>query len=139
MTSRATSHRTVYNGVPHMWSSVPDDLLIPDAALPSQFQDIWHHTRAISPERALALAMLEQAVLDLHRYRFAKRRRQQRLYMEAYKWVASDDREWHFSFVNLCEALEFSPERLREQLLGDAVPGSPRTSSEAGEQIEEAA
>ncbi len=139
MNAQAVSRRAVRGGVPHMWSSVPDELLIPEAALPTQFQDIWHHTRAITSERALALAVLEQALLDLQRYRFAKRRRQQRFYMEAYKWVAADDREWPFSFVNLCEALDFSPEGLRERLLGDIGVVAPRRSSAIGEEIEEAA
>jgi hypothetical protein len=67
----------------------------------------------------MVLAVLEQAFGDLEKYRFATRRRQQRLYMEAYKWVASDDREWPYSFVNLCESLNISPESVRQQLLGN--------------------
>jgi hypothetical protein len=100
-----------------MWSNVPDDILIPEVAIPSQFRDIWHRSRAISPDRALAIAVLEQAVFDLHKYRYAKRRRHQRLYMEAYKWVASDDDSWPYSFVGLCDALDLTPEWLRTHLL----------------------
>ena len=37
--------------------------------------------------------------------------------MEAYKWVASGDRSWPYSFVNLCEALKLSPEYLRAGML----------------------
>ena len=112
-------------GVPRMWSGVAEDALVPEFVLPEQFADLWHRSRTISGERALALAVLWQAVLDLHKYRFAKRRRQQRFYMEAYRWVASDDREWPFSFVNLCGWLGFCPERLRAQLLeaGPVMPG----------------
>jgi hypothetical protein len=103
-----------------MWSNVPEDILIPEAAIPSQFRDIWHRSRAISPDRALAIAVLEQAVFDLHKYRFATRRRHQRLYMEAYKWVASEDSSWPYSFVSLCDALDLEPEWLRPQLLDHA-------------------
>jgi hypothetical protein len=66
-----------------MWSGVSDDILVPEAALPAQFAEIWYKSRAVSPERALALAVMWEAVLDLSKYRFAARRRQQRLYWEA--------------------------------------------------------
>ena len=57
---------------PRMWSGVSDDILVPEAALPAQFADIWHKSRAITPERALALAVIWEAVLDLDKYRFAR-------------------------------------------------------------------
>jgi hypothetical protein len=107
-----------------MWSGVSDDILIPEAALPAQFDEIWHKTRAISPERALALAVVWEAVLDLGKYRFAQRRRQQRLYWEAYEWVTSDNRAWPFSFVNLCDAIGLSVEPVRKRLLGKMLPAS---------------
>ena len=110
-------------GVPRMWSGVSDDILIPEAALPTQFEEIWHKTRAITPERALALAVMWEAVLDLDRYRFAQRRRQQRLYWEAYEWVTSDSRDWPFSFVNLCDAIGLAAEPVRARLLGEMLPG----------------
>lgn len=108
--------------VPKMWSSVPDDILAPDFALPSQLKDIWHKSRAVRPERALALAVLEQSMEDLRKFRFADRRRQQRLYMEAYRWVMSNDRAWPFSFVCLCDQLNLEVEPMRRGLLGDAAP-----------------
>ena len=120
-----------------MWSGVSDDILIPEAALPSQFHDIWHKTRAISPERALALAVLWEAVLDLDKYRFAKRRRQQRLYWEAYDWVTSDSRSWPFSFVNLCDAIGLSVGPVRKQLLGEMLPAG-LSDSEPAEKVETA-
>ena len=127
------------HGVPQMWSSVSDDLLIPEAALPTQFYDIWHHTRAVSPDRALVLAMLWQAVIDLQKYRFAARRRQQRLYMEAYQWVASEDRRWAYSFVNLCDALNLSAESLRAKLLSDAPPAGVAAAAVVSGDVEQAA
>ncbi len=105
-----------------MWSGVSDDILVPDSALPTQFADIWHKTRAITPERALALAVMWEAVTDLDKFRFATRRRQQRLYWEAYQWVTSNDRSWAYSFLNLCDALNLAAEPVRKQLLGEMVP-----------------
>ena len=97
---------------------IPEELLASDVVLPEQFDDIWHRTRFISSERALALAVLWQVVIDLERFRFAPRRRQQRMYMEAYKWVASDACDWPYAFASLCEMLGLSPGALRAQLLG---------------------
>jgi hypothetical protein len=125
--------------VPQMWSGIPEDMLAPEATLPSQFFDIWHHSRSTSPERLLALAVVEQALLDLQKYRFARRRRHQRLYMDAYRWVASDDREWLFSFANLCDGLGLVPDLVRRQLLGDVAPARWPASDAGVEEIEEAA
>jgi hypothetical protein len=109
-----------------MWSGVSDDILVPDSALPTQFDDLWHRSRAITPERALALAVVWEAVLDLDKYRFAPRRRQQRMYWEAYDWVASDDRNWPFSFANLCDAIGLTVEAVRKCLLGEMAPARSR-------------
>src|SRR5262245_51207416 len=122
MAMRSAAGAAGRRGVPRMWSGVSDDILVPEAALPAQFHDIWHKSRAITPERALALAVLWEAVIDLGKYRFAQRRRQQRLYWEAYEWVASDDRSWPFSFANLCDALNLTVEPVRKQLLAEMAP-----------------
>ena len=66
--------------------------------------------------------------------RFAKRRRQQRLYMEAHCWVASDDRQWPYAFCNVADMLNVAPERLRARLLGDGLP-----ADEGGAEVDQAA
>ena len=70
------------------------------------------------PERGLAVAVLDTAAADLQKYRYAPRRNCQCLYWQAYQWTAAVDREWPFSFVNICESLRLSPEALRARLLG---------------------
>jgi hypothetical protein len=114
-----------------------DELLKPEATMPEQFQEMWHGGRPITPERALVMVVLWQAASDLQKFRFAKFRKQQRLYMEAYKWVASDDRSWPYSFVNLCETLKLSPEYLRGGMLESRLPAKKTDS--ASEPMEEAA
>lgn len=94
-----------------------EEILTPDAIRPEQFDVIWHCKRATTPERALLLAMIEQAASDLRRFRYARQRPDQRLYMDAYKWVVSEDRSHPFTFVNICEGLSLSPDGLREALL----------------------
>lgn len=101
---------------------IPEELIASEPALPVQFHDIWHRTRYTSPERSLVLSVVWQAVIDLQKYGFAKRRRQQRLFMEAYRWVASTDRSWPYAFENIAEMLNVAPERLRRQLIGNSEP-----------------
>ena len=97
--------------IPYMWSGVPEGLLANEPALPVQ------QTRAITPERELALGVFWQALSDLTKYRFAQHCQKQRLYMDAYEWVVSDDRSWPYSFVNLCDALALGATALRAELL----------------------
>lgn len=112
--------------VPNMSSVIiTEDLLAPEPALPAQFHEIWHRTRFVRSERALVLSMLWQAIADLQKFRFAPRRRQQRLYMDAYRWVESGDVTWPYSFVNLCEVLNLPAELLRDQLLSLSTPALP--------------
>jgi hypothetical protein len=61
-----------------------DHALVPVAILPVQFQLSSMQSRAISPARGLALAVLEQAVTDVNDQRFARTRFGQRVYWETY-------------------------------------------------------
>jgi len=105
-----------------MWFGFSDEILVPMAIPPIQFQDIWSRSKVISPERGLALAVVQEALNDLASHRFAKGRRGQRLYWQAYGWVAADDREWPFSFVNLCETLGLAVEPIRRRVLDPMRP-----------------
>ena len=73
--------------VPTMWTGVPDDLAGEEFALPAQFTCGWR--QPLTPVRRLAFSVLWAAIFDLYKYRFATRRRHQRLYWEAWEWVAS--------------------------------------------------
>jgi hypothetical protein len=97
--------------------------MTPDLTVPMQFYEVWHRPRATSPERELALSVLWQAAIDLQKGRDSRQRKRQRLHREAFKWVASNDRTWPFSFLNLCDVLNLSPDYLRAELL--ASPASP--------------
>jgi hypothetical protein len=100
-----------------MWFGVPDHVLVSASLRTVQFQDIWSRSGAVSPERGLALAVVEEALNDLLKYRHSQRRRGQRLYWEAYEWVTDNDREWSYSFVNICETVGLPVEAIREQIL----------------------
>lgn len=100
---------------------IPEELIASEPALPVQFHELWHKTRYVTPERSLLLSVVWQVVLDLQKHRFATRRRHQRLYMDAYQWVMSDDRQWPYAFRNVAELLNVDAERLRARLLGDEL------------------
>jgi hypothetical protein len=99
-----------------------DGVLVPVAMLPSQFR---LGSRAISPARALALAVLEQAVTDVRDQRFARTRCGQRVYWDTYQWVTADDREWPYSFTNLCAALGLDVDSVRRCILDPAASCGP--------------
>jgi hypothetical protein len=91
----------------------------PVVILPVQFDDLCRRSVGRSSEQQLALAVVRQAVEDLRKHRWARRRRAQRIYRDAYEWVDATDPHWPYSFINLCEALQLSPTALRAELLGD--------------------
>jgi hypothetical protein len=76
-----------------------------------------------APEVALAKGVLTQAKQDLRRYRGAPDPIGREMYRDAFSWVASNDSEWPYSFLNVCEALDLRPDGLREKLLAETRPG----------------
>jgi hypothetical protein len=111
-----------------MWFGFSDNTLALLAVPSVQFYDVWSRSTAVSPERGLALAVMEQAINDLITHRFARRRRHQRAYWEAYRWMVSDDHEWPFSFINLCASLRLEAEPIRRRLLdGTTLGDMPRS------------
>jgi len=73
--------------------------------------------------RDLAAGILKQAGLDLRRFNGATSAVERELYLDAYRWVISDDCSWPFSFLNVCQLLNLAPESLRQDLLTDASLG----------------
>jgi len=61
--------------------------------------------RTATPERRLLVAILADAVDCYQQNLNARTARKRRLCREAEQWMLSDDREWTFSFCNICDAL----------------------------------
>ena len=72
----------------------------------------------------LAAGILKQAGLDLRRFHGATSAVEREFYLDAYRWVISDDCSWPFSFSNVCQALNLAPETVREEVLGDLSLGT---------------
>ena len=73
--------------------------------------------------RDLAVGILEQATLDLRRFHGATSGVEREFYLDAYRWVKSDDCSWPFSFLNVCQLLDLIPETVREEVLADMSLG----------------
>jgi hypothetical protein len=74
-------------------------------------------------QKELASGILKQAAEDLRRFHGATSAIERELYLDAYRWVASDDCSWPFSFLNVCQVLNLARENLRQELLTDAPLG----------------
>src|SRR5712691_961806 len=74
-------------------------------------------------QKDLAVGVLKQAAQDLRRFHGATSAIERELYLDAYRWVISDDCSWPFSFLNVCQVLRLAPEILRQDLLDDAAVG----------------
>jgi hypothetical protein len=74
-------------------------------------------------QKDLATGVLKQAAQDLRRFHGATSAIERELYLDAYRWVISDDCSWPFSFLNVCQLLNLAPESLRQELLTDASLG----------------
>lgn len=73
-------------------------------------------------ETMVATAVLLEAAEDLQKFRREPRRAGQMLYGEVRDWVNSDDRGSPGSFLNVCNVLQLTPERVRSELLIDGAP-----------------
>jgi hypothetical protein len=76
--------------------------------------------------RDLAAGILEQATLDLRRFHGATSGLEREFYLDAYRWVTSDDCSWPFSFLNVCQLLDLIPETIRQEVLDDMSLGALR-------------
>jgi hypothetical protein len=74
-------------------------------------------------QKDLAAGVLKQAAQDLRRFHGATSAIEREIYRDASRWLMSDDSSWPFSFLNVCQLLNVTPETLREELLGDMSLG----------------
>ena len=71
------------------------------------------------PLTRLAAGIFCQAANDLQKFRYERRYGGPQLYADAREWVASNDRAWPYSFLNLCDALHLTPQMVRTELLAE--------------------
>lgn len=91
-------------------------LFEPDALLPAQFYAAFRGGSAVRGEKRLMLAVLEDALDCYQKYAFSRDGHGRQLFDESCEWIGSANRDWFFSFENICETLEINPEYLRRGL-----------------------
>ena len=74
--------------------------------------------------RELADGVLKQPQRDLKRFHSAPSAIEVELYLDAHRWATSDDSTWPFSFLQVCESLNLTPEDVREDLIGQLSLGT---------------
>ena len=74
-------------------------------------------TRSLQPEKSLMFAVLSDAVECFQKYALSRDEYENRLFRETEIWICEENREWPFSFINVCEALTIDPPYLRKGLL----------------------
>jgi hypothetical protein len=62
------------------------------------------------------LAVLQDAVECYQKYALARDPRGRLLFEDACVWIESGEREWPFSYENICEVLGLNPEYIRRGL-----------------------
>ena len=75
-------------------------------------------------QKELAAEILKQAAVDLRRFHGASSAVEREFYLDAHRWVTSDDSSWPFSFSNVCQTLNLVPGTVREEVLGDLSLGA---------------
>jgi hypothetical protein len=74
-------------------------------------------------QKELAAGVLKQAAQDLRRFNSATSAVERELYLDAYSWLTSDGSSWPFSFLNVCQLLNLTPDIVRQELVADTSGG----------------
>ena len=93
------------------------DIKIPPRQSQRPIKSERRRYRLSAVERKLAAAVFFQAVNDLQKFRYERRWTRRALYTDARKWIASNDRSWPYSFLNVCDALHLTADLVRARLL----------------------
>ena len=92
-------------------------LFQPDTLLSTQYFDNLRRKTLLEPEKRLMLAVLEDAIHCFQDNLFAEAVGKKKLFEEVEQWILERDGDWIFSFDNVCEALGFTPDYVRQGLL----------------------
>lgn len=92
-------------------------LFQPDTLLPAQYFDTFRRKAQLEPEKRLMLAVLEDAIACFQKYAAARDGKSKAMFRDAEAWIVEENRDWLFSFDNICEVLGMDPRYVRQGLL----------------------
>ena len=101
--------------ITNIGSSGLGHLLAGGNVLPAQYSGRRGNPKI--PELHLVLMILQDAVDCFQKYLFASTAEKRREFDDAERWILSNDREWPFSFNNVCSLLDINQDYLREGLI----------------------
>lgn len=84
-------------------TNAPGALLRPQLILPEQH---FNPPQKHAPEQELMMAVLEDAVRCIEKYRFPTDGRGRRIFLEAQQWLLASEPHWPYSFECICAALD---------------------------------
>jgi hypothetical protein len=88
-----------------------------DTLVGPQYLDTFRRSEHLEPEKSLLAAILEDAVREYRKYNGAHDPKSKSQFNEVAEWFNRRDKEWIFSFENVCELLGLHPEYIRRRLL----------------------
>jgi len=62
------------------------------------------------------IAVLDDAIQCLQKYRFATNRRGRRLLREVTQWLLAEETDWPYSFPSICAVLDLDADAVRHRL-----------------------
>src|SRR5690242_1818388 len=87
-----------------------------DVLAGQQYREQWQGTGNLQSERKLMFAVLLDAIECFQKYLTLPGPYARRLFENAEEWIFDNNRDWPFSFVNVCDALEIDCSYLRKGL-----------------------
>jgi len=87
-----------------------------------RYFDTFRRSEHLEPEKALLMAILEDAIHLYYKYRGARDRAARERFREVDDWFMRESNRWLFSFANICELLALDPQYVRRGLLASAGP-----------------
>jgi hypothetical protein len=91
-------------------------LFEPDTLLPIQYFEAMRRKHLLEGEKRLILSVLEDGIECFMKYVDASTNKGQRLFRDAEEWIKLHDKQWIFSFDNVCDMLDINPDYMRRGL-----------------------
>jgi hypothetical protein len=88
-----------------------------DVIAPEQYREIFSRRRNLEPEQELMLAILCDAIECIFKYCEEPVPLRAKLFHDAREWLFEDEEKEPFSFLNVCDSLNFDPSYLRRGVL----------------------
>jgi hypothetical protein len=87
-----------------------------DAIAPDQFYANFRQGSPAYAERRLMMAVLQDALDCFRKHAFSQDQRSRQIFRDAQDWIFAADRQWCYSFENICDALGLDPDYVRRGL-----------------------